>query len=109
MTLRAFVLTLSALSIALLANPVQSMAQSVNVWLTTDNQKTKLKQQPSLTFKSGIDQTLNTIFVDETQTYQTIEGFGASFTDSAAYLLNEKVPEAKLGALGSVVLAPALA
>jgi glucosylceramidase len=99
MTLRAFVLTLSALSIALLANPVQSMAQSVNVWLTTDNQKTKLKQQPSLTFKSGIDQTLNTIFVDETQTYQTIEGFGASFTDSAAYLLNEKVPEAKLGAL----------
>ncbi|HEX7509310.1 MAG TPA: carbohydrate-binding protein, partial [Polyangia bacterium] len=30
----------------------------------------------------------NVIYVDETQSYQEIEGFGASFTDSAAYLLN---------------------
>jgi len=31
----------------------------------------------------------NIIYVDETQAYQPIEGFGAAFTDSAAYLLNE--------------------
>src|SRR6202008_1019839 len=31
----------------------------------------------------------NVIYVDETETYQPIEGFGAAFTDSAAYLLNE--------------------
>ena len=29
------------------------------------------------------------MFVDETQTYQPIEGFGASFTDTTGYMLNE--------------------
>jgi glucosylceramidase len=36
------------------------------------------------------------IYVDETMGYQMVEGFGASFTDSAAYLLKEKVPSAQL-------------
>jgi glucosylceramidase len=36
----------------------------------------------------------NKIVVDETQTYQTIEGFGAAFTDSAAYLLEQVQPAA---------------
>jgi glucosylceramidase len=40
-----------------------------------------------------------TVFVDETEAYQSIEGFGASFTDSAAYLLNEKVPPSQLNAV----------
>src|SRR4029078_3897845 len=31
----------------------------------------------------------NPVVVDEARTYQTIEGFGASFTDSSAYLLNQ--------------------
>lgn len=87
------------LSVFTLFAAVDARAQNVNVWVTTDNQKTKMKQQPSVGFKSGVDQNLNTIYIDETQTYQTIEGFGASFTDSAAYLLNEKVPAAKLGAV----------
>jgi glucosylceramidase len=34
----------------------------------------------------------NNILVDEAQTYQTIEGFGAAFTDSAAYLLEQVEP-----------------
>ena len=34
----------------------------------------------------------NNILVDEAQTYQTIEGFGAAFTDSAAYLLEQVQP-----------------
>ncbi|MDR3762513.1 MAG: carbohydrate-binding protein [Acidobacteriota bacterium] len=33
-----------------------------------------------------------TITLDEAQSYQTVEGFGASMTDSAAYLLNEVAP-----------------
>jgi glucosylceramidase len=63
-------------------------AQSVNVWLTTDDQSIKLQQQASVTFTAGTGGT-NPVVVDETQTYQQIEGFGASMTDSAAYLLNE--------------------
>ncbi len=63
-------------------------AQTVNVWLTTDDQTTKLQQQPSLTFTTGHNDS-NPVFVDESQTYQQIEGFGASFTDTAGYVLNE--------------------
>jgi glucosylceramidase len=73
-------------------------AQTVNVWLTTDNQRTKMQQQSPISFSTG-GASDPTIFVDETQTYQSIEGFGASFTDSAAYLLKEKVPASKLGAV----------
>ncbi len=72
-----------------------SFAQTVSVWLTTDNQKTKLKQQSSISFSSGSG-SVPTVFVDEAQAYQSIEGFGASFTDSAAYLLKEKVPPSQL-------------
>ena len=72
----------------LLAGGARSDAQSVNVWLTTHNQSAKLQQQVSVNFVPG-PATTNVIFMDETQTYQQVEGFGASFTDSAAYLLNE--------------------
>jgi glucosylceramidase len=71
------------------------LAQSVDVWLTNDNQRTKLAKQSAISFTSTIA-SVPVIYVDETQTYQSIEGFGASFTDSAAYLLNEKVPPSKL-------------
>jgi len=89
---------LSLFLLASVATPCQSFAQTVNVWMTTDNQKTKLKQQSSITFSAGSG-TAPTVFVDETETYQSIEGFGASFTDSAAYLLNEKVPTSQLNSV----------
>ena len=89
---------LSLFLLASVATPCQSFAQTVNVWMTTDNQKTKLKQQSSISFSAGSG-TAPTIFLDETETYQSIEGFGASFTDSAAYLLNEKVPASQLNSV----------
>lgn len=73
-------------------------AQTVSVWLTNDNQKTKLAQQSSITFGASSANAPD-VYVDETEGYQTIEGFGASFTDSAAYLLNEKVPSNNIGAV----------
>ena len=63
-------------------------AQTVSVWLTTDDQVNKMQPVASVTFATGSGGN-NPVFVDETQTYQQVEGFGASFTDSAAYLLNE--------------------
>jgi glucosylceramidase len=70
-------------------------AQNVDVWLTNDNQRTKLAKQSATSFTSRTT-SVPVIYVDEIQTYQSIEGFGASFTDSAAYLLNEKLPPSKL-------------
>lgn len=75
-----------------------SSAQTVSVWLTNDNQKTRLAQQSSVSFAAGSAGAPD-VYIDETEGYQTIEGFGASFTDSAAYLLNEKVPSNKIGAV----------
>jgi glucosylceramidase len=77
-------------------------AQTVSVWLTTDDQSTKLQQQSSVRFATGSGGS-NPVFVDETQTYQPIEGFGADFTDSAAYLLNEvATPSARSNAMNSL-------
>lgn len=63
-------------------------AQTVNVWLTTDDQSQKMQPQAAVAFSTanGGD---NPVFVDETQMYQEIEGFGASFTDTAGYVLNQ--------------------
>lgn len=71
-------------------------AQTVNVWLTTDDQKTLMQPQAAVQFRAGVSPTLPSILMDERRRYQTIQGFGAAFTDSAAYLLNEKVPPAAL-------------
>jgi glucosylceramidase len=57
--------------------------------VTTDDRAHKMDAISGVSFILGTGST-NVIYVDETQTYQEIEGFGASFTDSAAYLLNEK-------------------
>jgi len=62
--------------------------QAVSVWLTTDDRKVTLKKQADLSFGAPADG-VATIYVDEGRTYQPIEGFGASFTDASAYLLNQ--------------------
>jgi glucosylceramidase len=70
-----------------------SDAQSVNVWLTTDDQTHTLEPQAPVSFSTGTGGT-NPIVVDETQTYQQIEGFGAAFTDTTGYNLNESATKA---------------
>jgi len=60
----------------------------VSVVLTTDDQSHLMAAQSATSF--GTQPALSsTVFVDETRLYQQIEGFGAAFTDSACYLLNE--------------------
>jgi len=72
-------------------------AQVVNVWLTTNDQTTLMAPQAAVSFAPGTSSQLPSIFISESQAEQTIEGFGASMTDSAAYLLNEVVPASALG------------
>jgi glucosylceramidase len=79
------------------ASGALASAQVVNVWLTTDDRQTLMAPQPPVSFAPGTSSQLPSIFISESQTGQTIEGFGASMTDSAAYLLNEVVPKTGLG------------
>src|SRR5689334_22199252 len=68
--------------------PPPGNGPAVSIWLTTDTQSEKLAPQSPTAFGTVAGGN-NPVFVDETETYQTIEGFGASITDSAGYLLNE--------------------
>jgi glucosylceramidase len=70
----------------------------VSVVLSTNDETNLMAQQPSLSFAaSTADAGTNTIVVDATQQYQTIDGFGAAFTDSAAHLLNEVANKSQAG------------
>ena len=74
-------------------------AQQVSVWLTTDDQKSLMASQPGIAFANGVNPSVPTLVIDERATHQTVEGFGASMTDSSAYLLNEVLPQASLPAV----------
>lgn len=68
--------------------PVTPIATDVNEWLTLPDQSQLFKKQNvSLLFNTGTNQN-TTIGVDDTQTYQTIDGFGFALTGGSAYLLN---------------------
>src|SRR5215207_6150484 len=93
---------LLSLVLLLTAGRFPARAQTVGVWLTTGNQRTKMQQQPSVTFSPG-GGGANPLVVDESQLYQQVEGFGASFTDSAAYLLNRvATPAARASAMNNL-------
>ena len=62
--------------------------------LTTDDKKHQMQSQPATRFTTA-NATGNVIIVDEAQTYQPIEGFGAAFTESAAYLVERSRAEAR--------------
>ena len=79
-----------------------SNVTAVSVVLSTDDQKSLMAAQPSVSFASTLPgATANIVAVDETQQYQTIDGFGAALTDSAAYLLYDVVPAANLAGVMS--------
>ena len=74
------------------------LGPTVSVVLTTNDEANLMAAQPNINFATGstADAGTNTVVVDPTQTYQSIEGFGAAFTDSAAWLLETVEPPANL-------------
>jgi glucosylceramidase len=68
---------------------------AVLVVVTTDDQAMQLTPQTSVSFSTASGGS-NVVYVDETQVYQPIEGFGAATTDSAMYLLKEVAQPAQL-------------
>jgi glucosylceramidase len=68
---------------------------TVSVVVTTDNQAMQMAPQTSISFSTANGGS-NSIYMDETQVYQPIEGFGAATTDSAMYLLKEVAQPAQL-------------
>jgi O-glycosyl hydrolase len=68
---------------------------AVSIVVTTNDQRMQLTPQPTASFSTASGGS-NVVYLDETQVYQPIEGFGAATTDSAMYLLNEVAQPAQL-------------
>ena len=60
---------------------------AVSVWETTADQSQLLAPQAGATFNAGSGSASQTITVNPSTTYQSMTGFGASFTDSSAWLV----------------------
>lgn len=93
--MRRFLLGTTLLATMLIpATPAQAAGEQVNIWLTTTNDADGvnvtrgLQQQAPVNFQAGTGSGQVTINVDENVQYQPFEGGGASFTDSAAWLMN---------------------
>jgi glucosylceramidase len=93
------VLLASALATAgltgLSAGSAQAANEQVNIYLTTTSDAggrvvtRGLQQQTPVNFQAGTGGSGTNVTVDENTRYQTFTGGGASFTDTAAYLMKE--------------------
>ncbi|MGN6181718.1 MAG: glycoside hydrolase family 30 protein [Mucilaginibacter sp.] len=66
----------------------RSANETVSIWETTSDQSKLLQQQTSVNFAADAGVNNTTITVDETTTYQTIDGFGYCLTGGSATLIN---------------------
>lgn len=78
--------------------PALMLAQTVNIVQTNADKSALLAAQPSTAFSSQSPQAL-TINLDDEIQYQTMDGFGASFTDSSAWLVWNKLTASQRNAL----------
>lgn len=65
--------------------------ESVSVWLTKADQSKLLAPQSNVTFSKDSGTNDHTINVNENITYQQMDGFGASLTDSSSFLIHNKL------------------
>lgn len=65
------------------------MAQNVEVWMTKGDQSVLLQQQGAVAFGTTSGNNQNTITLNESNTYQSIEGFGFALTQGSAEALSQ--------------------
>jgi len=80
--------------------------EPVRVWLTDLSAGVRLVQQSNLSFAPESNSNPLTITVDESSQFQQMEGFGASFTDSSAWLVYNKLNSTQRTALMSNLFSP---
>jgi glucosylceramidase len=94
--LAATLLSVAVMATPALTNraPAHAAGESVAIWLTTTDDAAGrhvtrgLQPQASIAFTAGTGGTGQTIVVDENTRFQQFSGAGASFTDTAAWLMN---------------------
>ncbi|MEV4641367.1 glycoside hydrolase family 30 beta sandwich domain-containing protein [Actinoplanes sp. NPDC049548] len=81
------------------ASAAAGPSASVSVHLTDLAAKTYLSRQPGVSWRRGHAPDGPTITVDSRRRYQEITGFGASFTDSSAWLVGTRLDPAQRDAV----------
>ena len=82
---RALVLAIGV-ALAAAAPAAAASPPAAHVWVTTPDGTMKMSDRGSVPFRPGGSDAL-TVTVDPSRRYQTMEGFGASITDSSARVL----------------------
>ncbi|XEC94236.1 glycoside hydrolase family 30 beta sandwich domain-containing protein [Paenibacillus tarimensis] len=85
------ILTLCLFIILVACGRTEQEHVSVQLWLTTPDKSRLLERQPDLSFAPEESAGETTVDVDEAQTYQTMDGFGASMTDASAWLIANRL------------------
>ena len=78
-------------SVQLFIPKAKAAGETVNVWISTGDKSKLLQRQSDIQFGTDSGTYATTIDVDENNTYQTMDGFGAAVTGSSAYLINQKM------------------
>ncbi len=104
-------LVLTALGLSLACGGGQSpppiqYGPTVQPVVTTGDQAKLLQPQPTVRFASGGTATSLVISVDETTAYQQMDGFGASLTDSSAWLIWNKLDSSQQSSLMQTLFSP---
>src|SRR4051812_46054526 len=71
----------------------------VSLWMTTADQSSLLQKQPVILGFGSITNSYPFIDVDESQTFQTIDGFGYTLTSGSASLINSLASSARTALL----------
>lgn len=85
--------------------PIQN-GPTVQPVVTTGDKSKLLQAQPTVQFSSGGAATSWVITVDDTTTYQQMDGFGASLTDSSAWVMSNKLDSSQQAALMQTLFSP---
>jgi len=76
-------------------SPTQAAGETAQVWLTNPNSNIWLTRQSDASFAASSANADYTITVNDGVKYQSMDGFGASLTDSSSWLLYYKLSAAK--------------
>jgi glucosylceramidase len=77
---------------SLLLAALPADAQTVREFLTTPDLSSTLAAQPNAKFTPASAASADTIVVDPSQRFQTMDGFGVSMVEGSAWLLHERMP-----------------
>jgi len=78
----------------------------VHVWLTSTDQAHLLEPQPNISFKSNVSSNGKKIYINENHLYQQMDGFGASMTDSSAWLIYTQLNEIQRAGVMNALFSP---